>query len=640
MKYSKIKKIEAVVISLFFLGTMLVIPMTGAFNMKINKNDIIQQADIDKSRYDTTEYPSEDEFNPMRYDTMYIPKEDFSLAGEQNDIGYNCDAGDDIKRPFRVYVGEPVDQNKPGSGRTGRLDPDDGDEADWYMFSVCEGQALSATLDTSEDYDYEFSDSQGDPVGQSYIAVETDEHFFQIYAKDGAIGGDYTFDIILSGQNDAGKGIDAGNSISQAMSISSGSYVGYMDHNDREDWYSFHADSGQGIFVTLEPIDIREGDFDIHLYNPSDEWVYSATYYGEDELEYPADVSGTWKIKIDTFPGWDTSKWPDDYFLYGSGAYTLDLSIGGTAQAPPGPVPQPDINPIAQTFIVDDDPNSNKDEYSYLAAVPAANYLDNEERYLSPIVYQGVDFVPTWFTTVDETTQYLLDDWNTYLERHGKTAQVYHIPDDPITAAADIAKDKWSSSDTAVIAVDGSSFTDEIKTVVNRDALLYSPPQKTVVKPGEFSDIEGLTVSSVPMLLLRRWGAIHLVGKGDDFAGDTGLINPRYENVMEDWWPYPHDSNGEDVDTFYPVINSGLWFPYVTDETGLEELQIIKYKGDRYRIPIDNTDSSIKVTVTTNSPSNLIVYLIDPKGNVRRPMVPHYNGGEIKPIHNWNGGHW
>jgi hypothetical protein len=165
----------------------------------------------------------------------------------------------------------------------------------------------------------------------------------------------------------------------------------------------------------LDKKDVREGDFDIHLYNPSGEWVYSGQYYGEDELEYPADVSGVWKIKIDMFPGWDESKWSDNYFLYGSGAYKLELDIGGTAEAPPDPVPQPDIIPVAQTFVVNDDPDSNKDEYGYLAAIPAANYIDGGQRYVSPIVYQGVDLVPTWFTTVDQTTQYLIDDWNTYL---------------------------------------------------------------------------------------------------------------------------------------------------------------------------------------------------------------------------------
>ncbi len=639
MKYSKITKIGAVVIAIIFLGSMIVLPMSGAVNIKINKSAILKQVDKNRNQYDTIELPPTENVGiPQRYDTIYIPEEDVSLAGLQNDIGYNCDAGNNIVKSFPLYAGEPVNERIPGNGRTGELDPGSGDDADWYKFSVCEGQTLSATLTTSEDYDYSFSNSLGEDVGHSYTADATGMYFIQIFANSGADDGEYEFDITIGGQNDADTGGDAGNSISQATSISEGSYTGYMDYDDQEDWYSFTANSGQGIFVTIEQADDREADFDIHLYNPSDELVCSAQYYGEDELEFPADASGTWKIKIDMFPGWDESKWPDNYFLYGAGAYELDLDIGGTAEAPPVPMPQPDITPVAQTFIVNDDPSSNKDEYGYLAAVPAANYLSGGKRFVSPIVYQGVDFIPTWFTTVDETTQYLLDDWNTYLSRHSKTAAEYNILSDPVKAAADIATKRWSSSDTVVLAVDGSGFADEIINVVDDDVTLSSPPSTTTVQPESLKDFGGTFAS--PTLIGKKWGAIHLIGKGDDFSGDTGLITPRYEGVMDDWWPFPYDSNGEDLDTFYPITRPGIWFPYVTSVDGLDELQVIKYKGDRYNIPIDSSDCSIEVTITTDNPSNLIVYLVDPEGNVRRPMVPHYNGGDINPLHQWNGGHW
>ena len=639
MNNSKITKIGAVVIAIVFLGSMIVLPMSGAVNIKINKSTILNQVDKNRNQINTIEFPPTENVGiPQRYDTIYIPEEDVSLAGEQNDIGYNCDAGNNIVKSFPVYAGEPVNERIPGNGRTGELDPNNKDEADWYKFSVCEGQTLSATLTTSKDYDYSFSNSLGEDAGHSYTADTTGMYFIQIFANSGADDGEYEFDITIGGQNDADTGGDAGNSISQATSISEGSYIGYMDYDDWEDWYSFSANSGQGIFVTIEQVDDREADFDIHLYNPSDELVCSAQYYGEDELEFPADASGTWKIKIDMFPGWDTAKWPDDYLLYGAGAYTLDLDVGGSAEAPTVPMPQPDITPVAQTFIVNDDPNSNKDEYGYLAAVPAANYLDEGERHLSPIVYQGVNDVPTWFTTVDETTQYLLDDWNTYLSRHSKTAAEYNIPSDPVQAAADIATDKWSSSDTVVLAVDGSGFADEIINVVDDDATLSSSPSVSTIQPGKLKDLGGLFASLT--LIGKKWGAIHLIGKGDDFAGDTGLVTPRYEGVMEDWWPYPYDHNGEDKDTFYPIAQPGIWWPYVTSIDGLDELQVIKYKGDRYNIPIDSSDCSIEVAISTDTPSNLIIYLIDPDGNVRRPMVPHYNGGDINPLHQWNGGHW
>jgi len=633
MEKPNYNKIGAVLIAIFFLGVALIIPSFSATSenniLKTNYNENPFQTLGPLDFEENTEHPV------IGYEEIYIRPEDVSFAGEQNDINYNVDAGNRIQRSIPIYPGEQIDLG-PGRGRTGSLDPDNGDNADYYRFTVCEGQTIQVSLSTAYDYDIQIFDIGGNEVGQSYTAESTGLHFIGIIANDGAIAGDYTLSISITNQNDANSGSDAGNTINNAISISPGTYSGYLDSNDHEDWYSFNVNSGQGIFITIDSPE--KNDMDVHLYDPSEELVYSAQWYGDDELEYPADASGTWKIKIEAWPGWDTSKWPDDYYLYGSGGYIFDLIVGGSADAPVVPEPQPAITPVAQTFIVNNDPTSNKDEYGYLAAIPAANYIEGGERYLSPIVYQGEDFVPTWSTTVDETTQYFIDDWNTYLDRHDMVAEEFTLPSDPIEAASNIAISKWSSSDTVVLAVDGSSFEDEIETIVDTDDSLSSSPEVTSVQPDGFSDI---IPNAKPMWIGKGYGAIHLIGKGDNFAGDTGLITPRYEAVMEDWWPFPYDANGEDKDTFYPVSMPGIWFPYVTDVSGLEELQIIKYPGNRYNIPVNsNDDCSIDVTISTSEESRLVVYLIDPEGNIRRPMVPHYNGGEIKPLHYWNGGHW
>ncbi|HHH77789.1 MAG TPA: hypothetical protein ENL18_01065, partial [Thermoplasmatales archaeon] len=288
------------------------------------------------------------------------------LGAEENDIGYNTDTGDSILKSLPIYPGEPNDA-APGRGTTGQLDPSS-DKHDWYYFSVCDGQKISIKMTPDSNFDMELVDSQATTVATSentgntaetidYTADTTGKYFLDIYTGDGAAAGEYTISVSLVGQNDAGSGNDAGNTIDSAMSITPGSYDGYLDSNDWEDWYSFTASAGQGIKVTLECPD--KTDFDMHLYNPSGEWVYSANYYGDKTLEYPADASGTWKLKLDIFPGWDTSKWPDNYFLYGSGAYEMTLEVGVSVEAPPGPVPQPDITPVAQTFVVTDDQTSN-----------------------------------------------------------------------------------------------------------------------------------------------------------------------------------------------------------------------------------------------------------------------------------------
>ena len=633
MKKPNYNKIGAVLIAIFFLGVALIIPSFSATSgnniLKTNYNENPFQTFGPLDFEENTEHPV------IGYEQGYIRQEEVSFAGEQNDLNYNIDAGNRVQRSLPIYPGEPVDL-APGRGRTGMLDPDDGDDGDFYRFPVCEGQTIQASISTSESYDVQIFDLSGTQVGQSHTAETTGLYFVGIVSNDGAVAGDYTLSLTISNQNDANSGSDAGNNINNAVSISPGTYSGYLDSNDHEDWYSFNVNSGQGIFITIDSPE--KNDMDVYLYDPSNELVHYEKWYGDDELEFPASDSGIWKIKIDTFPGWDTELWPDNYLLYGSGAYILDLTIGGNAEAPPVADPQPDITPIAQTFIVNDDPDSNKDEYGYIAAIPAANYVKDGQRYVSPILYQGVDQLSTWFTTVDDTTQYLLDDWNTYLDRHAMTPEEYIIPADPIQAAADIATNNWESSNQAVLVCDGSSFTDEIENIVDGDFSLSSSPSIDTYSPGDFTEFEG--DSAVPMYIGGQWGAIHMIATGDDFSGDTGLITPRYESLKFDDWPSPYDVNGPDYDTWYPITKPGIWIPEITSESGLEELQIILYPGDRYTIPVDTTDCSIEVNLETEEESTLLAILVDPVGNVRRPNVPRWNGGEIQPIHFWNGGHW
>jgi len=553
----------------------------------------------------------------------------------ENDMGYNVDVPENIQGSASFYIGEPVD-NAPGRTRIGSLDPDTGDDQDWYKFYVCEGQSIQTSLDTSQDFDVYLADTKGNNVGASYVADITGSYFVCVFSNEGANSGSYYLDVSLTNQNDANTGSDAGNTINSPTNINPGTYVGYMDCNDIEDWYSFSVNNGDGISINLIPLE--KSDYDIHLYNPDGIKVHSAQYYGEDTLEYPADTSGVWKIQLDIFPGWDTSKWPESYFLYGSGPYELTFELGDSYDLPVTPKAQPSIIPVAETFIINDDPLSTSDEYSYIAAIPAANYLSNGNRYVSPIIYKGVNKITNWFGTVDDTTQYLIDDWNTYLQRHGMTADEFIVDADPIKAAADIASKYWESSNKAVLVCEGSSFTDEIESVIDDDFSMSSTPNIKRYYPGDFTEFGGSY--SIPMYIGKQWAAIHMIALGDNYDGNTGLLTPRYEEVHFDDWPSPYDVNGPDYDTWYPITKPGIWIPEITSETNLDELQIIKYPGDRYSIPIDTTDCSIEVNLRTEEPSSLLTYLVDPEGNVRRPIIPAWNGGEINPIHWWNGGHW
>ncbi|MCD6108749.1 MAG: hypothetical protein J7J89_04705, partial [Thermoplasmata archaeon] len=637
----KLVRLEAVVLVMALIFTAFLMPYFSASPIKLKTEKMVasDKITINPRVRDTTDYPQNAENKGILLDTPYVPEEEIEnvLLTEQNDAGYNIDVGDRILKALPLYVGEPVDQTVPGRGRKGNLDPSAGDEADWFYFSVCEGQTIEASVSSSEDYDVEIYDSSANPVGKTYTADETGNYYVKVYANEGAGAGDYTLSVTLKGQNDAGTGGDAGDSINDATHIEPGTYIGYMSYTDQEDWYSFTVNAGEGIFVDLKILE--KSDYDIHLYDPSGKEVRYAKYYGDDHLEYPATTSGEWKIKLDMFPGWDASKWPKNYFLYGSGAYELKLSIGGKAQAPPGPIPQPEIYPVAQTFKVSNDPNSNKDEYAYIAAVPAANYIKDSKRYVSPIVYVNDNSPTHWFGTVDDTTQYLLDDWNTYLARHGVTAKEYVLPSDPVKAAADVVTKKWASSSTAVIAVDGSDFQDEIEKVIDKDATLNIKAEVTTAPKGssKLKDIAGK--QALPMFINSNWGSMTVYTHGSDSPA-VGIITPKYQPGTEEDWPHPYDGPGDNTNIYFPITIPGIWIPYVGSNSGDWTLEVTKYSGDRYKIPVSTTQCSLKVTVTTSEPSYLEVFLVDPQGNIRKPSVPHWNGGPINPIHIWNAGHW
>ena len=473
--HNKKYKIGAAAIAIIFLGSALAIPMSYAVNS--NSNDLL-----------TKPYDVSSTGDAMAWlDRSYPNENEVFLAVDQNDMGYNTDAKEKIGSSIPLYVSEPIDQTVPGRGRQGTLALDDGDKEDWFAFSACKGQSIQASISK---FKIELCDTKGAPVGQSYTADITGTYFVRIYADAGATAGDYTISVTVSGQNDAGKGSDAGNTLGAATAITPGTYDGYMSYTDTEDWYSFTANSGDGIFITVGAVESREGDFDIHLYNPSGTLVHYAMYYTDDELQYPADASGTWKFKISQWPGWDTEKWPENYFLYGSGAYEMSLSVGGTAKSPVGPVPQTQITPIAQTFKIANDPDSSADEYAFLAAVPAAVYQEGGKQYVSPIVVTGDNTPTSYFGTADDTTQYLLDDWSEYLSHFDFNATVYEVNTNPITAAADIALNGWTTANTAVLAVDGTPFTDTTGILdIDQDATLNVKTEKTVATPSDLKDV-------------------------------------------------------------------------------------------------------------------------------------------------------
>ena len=639
---SKTSKLGAIVLTVILFGTAFFVPASSVNveQTQINYGNTTQPLDYYQEIVDDP--------GPYKLDNNYEVNPATPLNRDDNDdAGYKRDCGDEQSRAYAIFPNEHED-DWPGRGRTGKLDSYD--KEDWYFFCVCVGQEIQITMTPPTNYNFdiglwdidevelETSTNSGSTMESiTYTALYTGRYYLRIHFIDGPDEGQYTFDVDIVGQNDAGTSADAGNDFASATTIAEGTYDGFLDMDDEEDWYKFTAAEGQGIhFILGVNPESYLSDADLYLYDPSGNEAYRQNYYYDDELLYPAYESGQWRIQVKLFPGYtdvpDPSSW--EYWTYGSGPYSLDFTLEESAPEPPT-IPQPDITPIAQTFIVPNAPGSNEDEYGYLASIPACNYLDGGERYLSPIVYTGDSTLTEWFGTVDDTTNYLLDDWNTYLSGQGKTVVEYYVNSDPVKAAAEIATEAWSSSNLAVVAVEGSGYEDTITEVIYQTATLPRNKDVTTVPSSSPDFKEGVYGGyNYEMWTEGKWGAINVQILDDDEKPSIVGLFPHYMTLTSDWWP-EHDPHHSDI--YYPVTSPGLYTGWVGSVAQNWDMIITQLECDRYKIIVDNSDSVLTATVTTSTPSDLLVFLVDPQGFLRAPDVSEWNGGPINPIHEWNG---
>jgi len=647
-------KLEAFFIFLIFIVGFFLTSIGVSKENSSNKLDYFQLEKIFNRKVQKNSYQ---DYGSFKMDRNYIlePLMAPNFDDENKDAGYKRDAGDILSESDAIYPGEIID-NWPGRGRTGLLSLTDTE--DWYYFSVCEGQLINLSMKPFIGYDFDLSlwDSEIERMSSTnsgnleesiiFNADKTGYWYIRIYFVDGSNEGEYSFDIKLNGQNDANTYNDAGNSFINATLIkNTGIYHGYLDMNDEEDWYKFNINQGDNIFFRLKMEKYAAfSDFDIYLYNPTGSLVHYNTYYYDDKLSYPADVSGQWRVKIKIFPGYSDIPNPIDweYFTYGSGAYRLYFELISDAEEPLDSIPQPEIIPIAHTFKIFNDPSSNEDEYCYLSSIPACNFIENQKKYLAPIVYIG-DKTPTnWYGNVDDSTNYLLDSWNTFLKHNNKTVFEYDVPSNPIDAAADIANSYWVSSDIAVVAIDGSNFKDKNKEIINKTIVFKRNCKISTIPNDSNKIIEFRDYYIFPMLIRPKWGAINISIYGDDIPGGIFQIYPilnqlcpKYMSLTSDWWPaYPDEPRN---DMYYPLTSKGLWSVGSFAPLGDWQFRITKYNCNRHRLQIDEADSVLNVTIKTEEPSDLILFLIDPNGHIRAPDLPDWNGGLINPIHQWNG---
>ena len=645
---------EAVILCLLLLGTGLM-SAVGSRNT--------QPVTAPTTNSNKTYYDPNNPTGTFVLDRSYYTKDDPALTiggSDHDDAGNRRDSGNSLATSNNLYPGELLD-NTPGRGRTGKLSSTD--TSDWNIFPIAKGQQVYITLTPPSGFDFDLGvyDQNSNLLASSnntgitpetilYTAPDTMKICMCFRYVSGTGQGQYQFTVNMTNQNDANTGADAGNTMNTAVLITPGIYPGYLDMNDPYDWYSFEVTQGQWINLTLNMKSIALlTDFDVWLYNPSGTLVYGGNNYYDDTFDYQADVSGLWFARVDIYPGWVDCPHPTQwqYYSYGSGPYKFTLAFkSSTTNPPPGPISEPQITPIAKTYTIPNVANSTTDDFGYLAAIPASNYLAGGQRYVAPIIYSGDKTPtayyddPTAFGIVDNTTQYLVNDWNAYLAAYGKTPQQYTVPSDPIQAAADIATHSWTSSSTAVVAVDGSGYQDTTRTALKKTATLV---RSTHVTDLQSTDSRISSTFGYLMNLGPKWCAMSVNVSGisvtNGNANGALLLNlyPKFMAMGADDWPTPYDGPGYAGDIYMPLTRAGMWAaqPGVT-QTQYSTLHITTYAGDRYRFKVTSSDSVIDAVLTTASASDLLVFLVDPQGNLRSPIIPAWNG-PVNPMFEWNG---
>jgi hypothetical protein len=200
------------------------------------------------------------------------------------------------------------------------------DNYDYYSIEVEEGQliTLQLTIPASASYGISLLTPtthynrgsvliQGGIKTLNYVADSTGTWYIKINRNYGE--GDYQLAIDIQNQNDAASGQDAGKSVQEAIPLSSGTITGFLKAGDNYDYYSIDLEEGQQI--TLQLTIPASASYGISLLTPTTHYNRGSvtTQGGMKTLDYVADSTGTWYIKI--------------YRSSGEGEYQLLVNTSG-----------------------------------------------------------------------------------------------------------------------------------------------------------------------------------------------------------------------------------------------------------------------------------------------------------------------
>ncbi|MFX0107066.1 MAG: hypothetical protein ACFE7R_02180, partial [Candidatus Hodarchaeota archaeon] len=295
--------------------------------------------------------------------------------------------------------------------------------------------------------------------------------------------------------------------------------------------------------------------------------------------------------------------------------------------------------PIRRAAFVESNPDSYKDEFAYMAAIPTAVFMHEGNQSISPLIY----------ATGSDSENWLVEDWADYLEPDGGITQaigigslsssvansiqeVIGLPLYPrITGtssaqiAAELALMDWDSSEIAIFALAKDNFED-LNTVSGSASFTFQNSQiaaHTSNPTISYTEIENLNFTPPPD---AGWLEGSLDWSGSELMTHV-LLDP--DGVPVDYSVYSQvffERNTNYVTTrvplhfWYPNTKSGDWTMMVerlSPGSTSANFEVKYHPGFTQTVNVPANAKWLNATITwDNSGTDLNLALIDPDGNL------------------------
>jgi len=183
------------------------------------------------------------------------------------------------------------------------------DKEDWYSLNLQEGQIINLQLTQPSGGSFiiylrkpgststvGYTISQDNIRTLQHVANISGIWFIKIRRSSGE--GNYQLSVDIQNQNDAGSNHDAGNTSDGAIALFPGTFNGFLNRADKDDWYKIYLQEGQTINLRLAHP--SGATFSPFLYRPNSTYSEGIVHTQDDikTLQHNIEITGIWHIKI------------------------------------------------------------------------------------------------------------------------------------------------------------------------------------------------------------------------------------------------------------------------------------------------------------------------------------------------------